>query len=182
MTALAELSACVRAQAPAEGPALGPDERTTPAGGRSGVPEGSGSPVPSGAAPSVPEPPPSVPARSGPAPRALPRVSVRNIGLHIGGGPNDEETKRPFQSAIEARFEDFLRCYRFVEQPEKGGTFGVDLLIAREGGKPSVRQPRTGMAGEAFRRCVVRAFEAVEFGRPKLGPTVISYSLRFDMD
>lgn len=106
---------------------------------------------------------------------------MRNVGLHIGGGSNDAASKEPFQRAIAARFEAFLTCYRQVAEPEKGGVFGVDLFIKREGGEPEVRQPRTSMQGEAFRECVVDAFESVVFERPARGPTVISYSLKFEV-
>jgi hypothetical protein len=112
----------------------------------------------------------------------LPELKVDNVGLHIGGGPNDAETKAPFLRAVEARFSDFLDCYRKSEDPGKGGTFGIDLHIARAGGKPHVEQPRTGMRGADFRSCVVSVFENVEFDKPKHGPTVISYSLRFTLD
>jgi len=113
--------------------------------------------------------------------RSLPEVTVRNVGLHIGGQPNDAASKAPFQAAIEARFDDFLRCYRHLPDPGGGGVFGVDLFIKRTGGHPEVRQPRTGMQGVDFRRCVVEAFESVEFERPRHGPTVISYSIRFEV-
>lgn len=113
--------------------------------------------------------------------RSLPEVTVRNVGLHIGGGSNDAASKEPFQRAIAARFEVFLTCYRQVAEPEKGGVFGVDLFIKREGGEPEVRQPRTSMQGEAFRECIVDAFESVVFDRPARGPTVISYSLKFEV-
>ncbi len=113
--------------------------------------------------------------------RSLPEVTVQNVGLHIGGQANDPASTEPFQQAVAAKFEDFLACYRDVLEPEKGGTFGVDLFIPREGGHPEVRQPRTGMKGEAFRDCVVNVFRSVEFQRPPYGPTVISYSLRFQV-
>jgi hypothetical protein len=113
---------------------------------------------------------------SGPS---LPEIVVENVGLHIGGGANDDAGREPFKAAIRPHFSRFLRCYRLVEVPMKGGTFGVDLFIGREGGKPDVRQPRTGMAGPEFRRCMLDTFESIEFGRPERGPTVISYSLRF---
>jgi hypothetical protein len=113
--------------------------------------------------------------------RSLPEVTVRNVGLHIGGQANDPASKQPFQQAVAAKFEDFLACYREVVEPQKGGTFGVDLFIRREGGHPDVRQPRTGMKGEAFKDCVVKVFRSVEFERPPYGPTVISYSIRFDV-
>lgn len=111
--------------------------------------------------------------------RSLPEVGVEAVGLHIGGGPNDEAHREPFKRAIGAHDAAFLRCYRLVEDPMRGGTFGVDLFIPRRGGKPEVRQPRTGMRGAAFRRCVLEAFADIQFEPPVLGPTVISYSLKF---
>jgi biopolymer transport protein ExbD len=110
---------------------------------------------------------------------SLPEVAVENVGLHIGGGPNDEESKRPFREAIGARMADFRRCYKKVDRPGRGGIFGVDLRIGREGGRPEVREPRTGMGGPQFRACVLEVFRQVQFDKPRRGPTVISYSLRF---
>jgi hypothetical protein len=114
--------------------------------------------------------------------RALPEITVRNVGLHIGGQSNDAASKAPFQKAIEAKFEDFLTCYREASEPEKGGVFGVDLFIQRGGGHPEVRQPRTGMKGTEFRKCMLAAFESVTFDRPRHGPTTVSYSLRFEVE
>jgi hypothetical protein len=99
--------------------------------------------------------------------------------MHIGGGANDSDSKLSFKRALERKFDDFLRCYPLVEQPGRGGTFGVDLHIGRNGGKPEVTQPRTGMPGADFRACMLRAFSDVEFEKPRAGPTVVSYSLRF---
>jgi hypothetical protein len=111
----------------------------------------------------------------------LPELTVRNVGLHVGGGSNDEAEKGPFKHAVEARFDDFLRCYRSVDEPERGGTFGVDLFIGRAGGRPEVRQPRTVIKGSEFRECMVAAFSKVVFDKPARGATVISYSLRFEL-
>jgi hypothetical protein len=108
-------------------------------------------------------------------------VVVENVGLHIGGGPNDDATKAPFKAAIELHFPEFLKCYREVVEPEKGGTFGVDILVKRPGGQAEIRQPRTAMGGTKFRDCVMDVFRRVEFQKPKLGPTVFSYSLRFSI-
>jgi hypothetical protein len=105
-------------------------------------------------------------------------VSVKTIGLHVGGGPNDAAGKAPFLTALEQHFPDFLRCYRQVAEPGKGGSFGVDLHIERNGGHARVEQPRSVLAGDPFRACMVSAFEAVEFPQLKK-PFVISYSLRF---
>ena len=111
--------------------------------------------------------------------RPLPELKVENIGLHVGGGPNDADTKAPFQRAVAERFPAFLDCYRKNEDPAKGGRFGIDLHIARGGGHPRVEQPRTAMRGPDFRACVSAVFESVEFDKPKSGPTTISYSLHF---
>ncbi len=110
---------------------------------------------------------------------SLPEVTVKNVGLHIGGGPNDDATKEPFRQAIAAHFDDFRRCYPQVSRPGTGGVFGVDLKIGARGGKPEVRQPRSGMGGQEFRDCILGVFSAVEFQPPPHGATVISYSIRF---
>jgi hypothetical protein len=119
-------------------------------------------------------------ASAEPTPETPPkRVIVRNIGLHIGGGPNDAATKAPFKKAIEAAFDEFARCHERAETDN--GTFGVDLLVSAQGGKAEVSAPRTSMRGDAFRQCVVAAFGAVEFGAPKRGATRLSYSLAFSV-
>jgi hypothetical protein len=111
--------------------------------------------------------------------RSLPELKVENIGLHIGGGPNDADTKAPFLRAIAERFPAFMDCYRKNEDPAKGGRFGIDLHIARAGGHPRTEQPRTAMHGPDFRSCVSSVFESVEFQKPTHGPTTVSYSLHF---
>jgi biopolymer transport protein ExbD len=131
-----------------------------------------------------PPPPPSASAEPPAAPPAepaqpLPEVKVEAVGLHIGGGPNDEATKAPFLHAIEQHFDELRACYVKAEDPEKGGTYGVDFNIGKGGGKAKLEQPRTGMKGPEFRKCVLGVFENVEFEKPKKGATVISYSVRF---
>lgn len=121
--------------------------------------------------------PPSPPAP--PAAESLPEVLVKNIGLHVGGGTNTDAEKAPFRAAVEKHFDELRACYRQVEDPLKGGVFGLDLRIGRDGGKAQVSQPRTSMKGEAFRKCVFGVFQSVEFDKPAKGPTVISYSVRF---
>jgi len=113
--------------------------------------------------------------------RPLPELKVENIGLHIGGGPNDAETKAPFLSAVAERFPSFMDCYRKNEDPAQGGRFGVDLHIARGGGHPRLEQPRTSLRGPEFRACLGSVFESVDFQKPKHGPTTLSYSLRFTL-
>ena len=123
-------------------------------------------------------PPPPPPPGAG----SLPEVRVKNVGLHIGGGPNDDATKAPFQAAVERHFDELRGCYRLVNKPESGGVFGVDLRIPGQGGKPTIQAKRTAMGGEEFRKCVLDVFARVEFQPPARGPTVISYSVRFELD
>lgn len=117
-----------------------------------------------------------------PPPAPLPEVTVRNVGLHIGGGPNDDATKKQFREALGARMDDFRACYRLVARPSEGGVFGADLYIMREGGFPEIRDHRTGMGGVEFRQCVLDVFASTTFAPPTTGPTVISYSLRFSVE
>jgi hypothetical protein len=110
---------------------------------------------------------------------ALPDVDVKNIGMHIGGGPNDAPTKAPIKRSVAPHFDDFRRCFARVDDPKKGGDFGVDLRIEKDGGKASVTRPRTALKGEGFTQCMIEAFERIDFIKPKGGATVVSYSLRF---
>jgi hypothetical protein len=103
---------------------------------------------------------------------------VENIGMHIGGGPNDAVTKAPIARSVAPHFDAFRRCWSLVETP-KAGDFGVDLVIERDGGKAEVSNPRTSLRGEPFRACVMSAFEAIDFAKPRGGKTKVSYSLRF---
>ncbi len=105
---------------------------------------------------------------------------MRHVGLHIGGGPNDEAGRRPFLRAIESRHRQFLHCYRYVREPLRGGTFGADLFVARGGGAPEVRRTRQRLGPGEFESCMVDAFNSVRFAAPGK-PTSLSYSLRFDV-
>ena len=81
--------------------------------------------------------------------------------------------------SVEPHFDELRRCFAKADDPHKGGTFGIDLRIERQGGKASVSHPRTVIKGKAFEACVVRVFESIDFLKPKGGKTVVSYSLRF---
>lgn len=114
------------------------------------------------------------------APEApVPNVKVANIGMHIGGGPNDAPTKLPIKQSVEPHFDALKRCFSLVEDQKKGGDFGIDLLIDKAGGKAKVSHPRTTMKGAGFKECMVAAFEAVDFKKPRGGNTMVSYSVRF---
>lgn len=111
---------------------------------------------------------------------ALPKVETRHIGMHLGGESNSDEAKRPWLKAIERQTNAFLRCYRLTTFPLKGGTFGVDLYLAAPGGAPTVKRTRQKIGGPDFDACMRRAFADVRFDKPRR-PTVLSYSLRFDI-
>lgn len=113
--------------------------------------------------------------------RALPRVSVRHIGMHIGGDPNTPESKRPFLQTLERGEAAFLRCYRQVDVPGKGGTFGADLFIASPGGAAEVRSVRQKLGNDEFAACMTAAIGQLRFPAPARA-TVVSYSLRFDVE
>ena len=115
-------------------------------------------------------------------PAEIPNVNVANIGMHIGGGPNDNVTKEPIRSSVQPHFDAFRRCWGLVADQKKPGDFGVDLTIEREGGRAAVSHPRTALKGEGFTECVVKVFDGIEFKRPKGGKTTVSYSLRFTPD
>jgi hypothetical protein len=113
--------------------------------------------------------------------KALPELRVEPLGMHVGGGKNDAEEKAPFHRALEQKFPAFLECYRRADEPWAGGSFGIDLKIARAGGAPVAEQPRTRIRGAGFQECMVAAFGKAQFEKPKAGPTVISYSVMFTL-
>jgi pyruvate/2-oxoglutarate dehydrogenase complex dihydrolipoamide acyltransferase (E2) component len=160
----ASASAPVAAAPPA---ASAPVAAAEPAASASAAPPASAAPAASAAPPAAPEAP-------------LPNVKVANIGMHIGGGPNDAVTKEPIHKSVIPHYDEFRRCYGLLEDQKKGGTFGIDLLIDKAGGKPkSVTKPRSPMKGHEFSECMVHAFEQIDFQKPKGGTTKVSYSLRF---
>lgn len=142
--------------------------------------------TPATPAPSEPTPAGGVSASSpstntGGAGSPLPELKVHLAGMHIGGGPNDEVSKRPLIQAIEAAYEPLRVCYRNAEDPLHGGTFGVDLKIAGKGGTPEIQQVRTALKGERLRECLTSVFKGIQFAPPPKGPTVVSVSVRFSL-
>jgi hypothetical protein len=105
---------------------------------------------------------------------------VKSFGLHVGGAAKDEEQRREVQRTLERGFPRYLDCYRLVEEPGSEGTFGADLRVEVNGGKPKVTQPRTKFRGEAFRACMTKALESANFDAPSSGRAiVVSYSVKF---
>ena len=156
----------------------GPESGDT---GMQAGPPNSGLAKPSGAA-SAAFPAITPPGGEEPTPdKALPELRVEPLGMHVGGGSNSPEEKAPFHRAIERQFPAFLDCYRLVDDPWAGGSFGIDIKIARNGGAPTLEQPRTRLRGNGFEACMVAALGKVQFEKPKAGPTVVSYSVRFTL-
>lgn len=110
---------------------------------------------------------------------APPSVIVRNVGMHIGGGPNDAVAKAPIADSVTPHLDELRACWSRVDDATRGGDFGVDLLIPAEGGLAAVSHPRTALHPDAFRDCVVDVFARIPFRRPRTGRTTVSYSLRF---
>ncbi len=108
-----------------------------------------------------------------------PDVEVKNIGMHIGGGPNDAVTKGPIKRSVEPHMGELAACFGKAEDQEKGGDVSVDLRIEAAGGKAELKKYKSAIAGAPFRACVEQVFLAIEFEKPKTGATVVSYSLRF---
>jgi hypothetical protein len=44
-----------------------------------------------------------------------------------------------------------------------------------------LEQPRTKIRGAGFQECMLTALGRTQFEKPKAGPTVISYSVRFTL-
>lgn len=147
------------------------------AGGTAASDAGDQTPRPSTPPTAPGAPPPGVAGGQG----SLPELVLSLIGMHIGGGPNDEATKRPFIATITGGFDAMRACYRLAEQPEKGGTFGVDLRVEARGGAPTVQSVRTTMKGTEFGNCVTQAMTGLTFPKPERGTTVLSASVRFSL-
>jgi hypothetical protein len=110
----------------------------------------------------------------------LPELRVKSFGLHVGGAAKDSELRKEVQRTLERGFGRYLDCYRLVEAPGSEGTFRADLRVAAEGGKPKVELPQSALRGEAFRACMVKAFESARFDPPSSGRAiVVSYSVKF---
>lgn len=119
--------------------------------------------------------PPSPEPAAPPVPN---NVEVKQLGLHVGGGPNDAATHALYATPIERRFDDLKRCYPLAQGANKNASFGVDLLIPSKGGTAKIKDYRTVLGGKDFHLCVLGVFGGIEFPGPgKL--TVVSYSVLF---
>lgn len=130
--------------------------------------------VPEAAAPSRSELSPGVPAADPAQPELL------TVGLHVAGPANEERNRRRLVAAFERHFGAFRRCHALAVPHVQNASFGVDLLIPAQGGKATVRQTRTRIAGGEFRSCMHRALQAIHFEPlPTARPEIVSYSVLF---
>lgn len=113
--------------------------------------------------------------------KALPRLSFRHLGMHIGGESNSAESKKVWFSDIESGSHSILSCYTAVQKPEVGGSYGIDLYVGRSGGAPEIRGSRQKIGDETFDLCMREVFQGISFHRPER-PTVFSYSLLFELE
>lgn len=111
-------------------------------------------------------------------PESAPRVEVKQMGLHIGGGPHSEEEVARYAGPISKRFAEFRACYPLARGTRKAASFGVDLLIGARGGRAKIKDFRTVLTGKDFLACMLDVFGGVEFSAPGKD-TVVSYSLLF---
>jgi hypothetical protein len=137
--------------------------------------------------------PPLVAEHRAPAPSAAPApvvprapaiavapVSLATVGLHVDGLLNREPHRGRLVRAFEREFAAFRRCHERAERHDEGASFGVDLLIPKDGGRGKVRQTRTRLSSKAFRTCMHGAFESIRFAPPPSGrPEIVSYSVLF---
>lgn len=105
-------------------------------------------------------------------------VLVKRMGVHLGGGPNDEPTHDRFARPIEQRFDEFLKCHWLADRRSTNASFGVDLLIPTRGGRAKIQDYRTALKGKEFHLCMLGVFGSVHFPAPEQ-PMVLSYSLLF---
>ena len=105
-------------------------------------------------------------------------VELVHMGLHIGGGPNDDATRNPLLERIKGAFPAFKRCYPKAAQGPANASVGVDLLIPTKGGNATVKSYRSVLKGSEFESCMKESFGAIEF-KEREKPTMISYSVLF---
>jgi hypothetical protein len=109
-----------------------------------------------------------------------PAVELQTVGLYLAGAANTEPTRRQLVKLFERNFGAFRRCHADAPEHGEGASFGVDLLVPKEGGRAKVRQTRTRLGGTAFRSCMERVFQAIAFEPlPSGRPEIVSYSVLF---
>jgi hypothetical protein len=128
----------------------------------------------------APAPSPSRSAPLAPARPRVPAVELQTVGLYLSGPANTEATRRQLVKLFERSFPAFRRCHGDAGEHSENLSFGVDLLVPKEGGSAKVRQTRTRLTGNAFKTCMERAFQGIRFEPlPSERPEIVSYSVLF---
>ena len=118
---------------------------------------------------------PVAPARPG-----AQAVELQTVGLYLSGPSNTDATRRQLVKLFERSFPAFRRCHGDAGEHSENLSFGVDLLVPKEGGGAKVRQTRTRLTGNAFKTCMERAFQGIRFEPlPSARPEIVSYSVLF---
>jgi hypothetical protein len=123
---------------------------------------------------------PNAASRSGVARDKGQPVELQTVGLYLAGAANTEPSRRQLVKLFERNFGAFKRCHAQAPEHVENASFGVDLLVPKEGGSAKVRQTRTRLTGKPFQTCMERAFQAIHFDpMPSGRPEIVSYSLLF---
>jgi len=119
------------------------------------------------------------PARPRSAPSGPP-VVLSSMGMHVDGLLNREPHRSRLVRLIEREFPAFKRCHGRAAPHTQGASYGVDLLIPKQGGRAKVQETRTRLEGAGFKVCMREAFEAIRFpAPPSERPEIVSYSVVF---
>ncbi|MEM9696469.1 MAG: hypothetical protein AAGA56_28250, partial [Myxococcota bacterium] len=85
------------------------------------------------------------------------------------------------RAVVAEHYDAMKRCWAMAEKPSRKATFGVDIRIPGEGGRPKISKPRSGLKGGGARACMVEVFERIEFPRQPRGvDRMVSYSVQFE--
>ena len=103
---------------------------------------------------------------------------MRAIGMHIGGGPNDDANKAPLLASIAPHHAALGQCWAAL--PNKPTVeLGIDADVPARGGRAKIAHPRSTVKDASFTACAVAVFAAIEFLPPKSGlDTTVSASVR----
>lgn len=177
------VAGCASSAKPVDNPPPPVDDASSPLVVDAGAPESPASAPVVDAGPPGPAP---ILDAGAPAPIRSDRASkvkVQYIGMHVGGGPFDEATKKPFEKAIAPHHPEMAECWAKHVTKTKAFDMGVDLLIEGSGGHPKVSNPRVrfekGEDDGGFVSCIIGVFEAIDFPTLARGKSGVSYSLRF---
>jgi hypothetical protein len=127
--------------------------------------------------------PAAAPVAAAPVAAARPRapaVELQTVGLYLSGPSNTDATRRQLVKLFERSFPAFRRCHGDAGEHSENLSFGVDLLVPKEGGSAKVRQTRTRLTGTTFKTCMERVFQGIRFEPlPSARPEIVSYSVLF---